>query len=163
MALKEMINRAGELGLGARVLNTQMTGEARKAGHKFAKQMNKLHAKSESDLVLLQGGETTVAVKGRGKGGRNQEFVLGALLNLGKWKGVAVASIGTDGIDGDSDAAGAIVDIDTLRRGNDMGLDIEMYLERNDSNTYLSLLNECIITGPTGTNVNDIVVGVAVD
>ncbi|MEE8167412.1 MAG: glycerate kinase [Candidatus Hydrothermarchaeales archaeon] len=158
--LKEMALRAGELGLKAKILDAQMTGEAKEAGRKFAEQIN-LWSASGGGTALLQGGETTVTVKGAGKGGRNQEFVLGALLSL-REKGVAIASMGTDGVDGSSDAAGAIIDGNSQRMGRRMSLDAERYLVKNDSNTYFSLLKECIVTGPTGTNVNDIVVGVVV-
>ncbi len=160
MALNEMAKRAGKLGLKARVIDTEMVGEAKERGRLFAEEINRLSDSSEGATVLLQGGETTVAVKGDGRGGRNQEFALGALLSLKKHDGIAVASMGTDGVDGQSDAAGAIVDGNSLGRGKDMGLDVQEYLKANDSNKYCFLLKECIITGPTGTNINDIVVGV---
>ncbi|MEE9609769.1 MAG: MOFRL family protein, partial [Desulfatiglandales bacterium] len=82
-----------------------------------------------------------------------------ALLTLKESNGIAIASMGTDGVDGLSDAAGAIIDGKSRERGVSMGLSIEKCLVENDSNTYCSMLEECIITGPTGTNINDIVVG----
>jgi len=159
MALKEMKQRAEKLGLKPKIVDKEMVGDAKERGRNFAEQINRLRDKQEKGIVLLQGGETTVKVKGDGRGGRNQEFVLGALLTLKESNGITIASMGTDGVDGLSDAAGAIIDGKSRERGVSMGLDIEKCLLENDSNTYCSMLEECIITGPTGTNINDIVVG----
>src|SRR5262249_45299182 len=105
---------------------------------------------------LLSGGETTVTVRGKGFGGRNQEFVLAAaiaLQNSGPW---TILSAGTDGIDGPTDAAGAIADERTLARARDLGLDPRSYLKRNDSYHFFKPLDSLITTGPTGTNVMDV-------
>jgi glycerate-2-kinase len=97
-------------------------------------------------------------VTGQGKGGRNQELVLSASLKISGLRGVAVASIGTDGVDGPTDAAGAIADGQTITRAQEMKLDPKEFLRNNDSYTFFSKLNDLIFTGPTGTCVNDITV-----
>lgn len=104
------------------------------------------------------GGETTVTVRGRGKGGRNQELVLSACKGISESENTVVASIGTDGIDGNSDAAGAIADSFTFKKALKMNLCPEQFLINNDSNTFFRKLKDTIQTGPTGTNVNDVTV-----
>jgi hydroxypyruvate reductase len=108
---------------------------------------------------LLAGGETTLEVKGTGKGGRNQEFALVAAREIRDRKGTIVLSAGTDGTDGPTDAAGAFADGTTIGRARAQGLDPEAYLENNDSYTLFDRLGDLLITGPTGTNVMDLVVG----
>jgi len=104
--------------------------------------------------ALVFGGELTVTLRGQGKGGRNQEMALSALPALEK--GWTLASIGTDGIDGNSDAAGALADSEVQRRARELKLEAAPYLERNDSNGFLSRAKGLLLTGPTGTNVADI-------
>ena len=101
---------------------------------------------------IISGGETTVTISGDGKGGRNQEFVLAAAIDIAGMKDVCVISGGTDGTDGPTDAAGAIADGETLRRAPDAA----DYLARNDSYSYFDRLGDLIKTGPTGTNVMDV-------
>jgi len=108
--------------------------------------------------AFVFGGETTVTVKGDGRGGRNQELCLSAALDISGLKGIALLSVGTDGIDGVTDAAGAIVDGESIVRGSNLGLDPLEYLNSNDSYNFFKALDDLIVTGPTGTNVNDIVV-----
>jgi hydroxypyruvate reductase len=110
--------------------------------------------------ALVGGGETVVTVSGTGKGGRNQELVLSVALGIQGTKNVAVCSMATDGIDGPTDAAGAIADGDTVARGKSRGLRARSYLARNDSYMYFRELGDLLVTGPTGTNVNDIFVAV---
>ncbi len=105
---------------------------------------------------IIVGGETTVTVTGKGLGGRNQEIALAAAQKLKDIDGIVVASLSTDGIDGPTDAAGAIVDGKTLIKAARMGLTPEEYLANNDSYHFFSKLSDLIFTGPTGTNVNDI-------
>ena len=107
---------------------------------------------TEGDLIL-GGGETTVTVTGGGKGGRNQEFVMAGLKHL---KGGILASIGTDGIDGNTDAAGAIGDESTLKLAKENGYEIDSFLENNNSFEFFDKLGDLFVTGPTGTNVMDI-------
>jgi glycerate-2-kinase len=108
-------------------------------------------------VALLLGGETTVTVQGRGRGGRNQELALSAAIDLEGDAGVLVASMGTDGTDGPTEAAGGFADGGTVARGRARGLDARELLRRNDSHTFLHAAGDLIVTGPTGTNVNDIV------
>jgi hydroxypyruvate reductase len=107
-------------------------------------------------LCLLSGGETTVTIKGKGKGGRNQEFVLASALAMEGEKHMVVLSGGTDGTDGPTDAAGAIADGDTLARGRAKGLDPWDHLQRNDSYPFFEALDDLLMTGPTRTNVMDV-------
>jgi glycerate 2-kinase len=105
--------------------------------------------------LLLLGGETTVQVTGRGIGGRNQEIALSAVPGLAKLKNVAMISFSTDGIDGPTDAAGAIVDGYTLQRAEELGLDPSTYLADNDSYHFFAELEDLVLTGATGTNIVD--------
>ncbi len=107
-------------------------------------------------LCILAGGETTVTVKGSGLGGRAQEFVLAAALEIEDREDILVFAFGTDGTDGPTDAAGAIADGSTAARARELGIDPEDSLKRNDSYNFFQSLGDLIITGPTGTNVNDI-------
>ena len=113
-------------------------------------------------IVILAGGETTVTVRGHGKGGRNQELVLSASLRINKLEGVVIASIGTDGVDGPTDAAGALVDGSTLKRARERGMNPLDYLVNNDSYSFFMNLNDLIMTGPTGTNINDLIILVSI-
>ena len=105
---------------------------------------------------MLSGGETTVTIKGKGRGGRNQEFVLASAIAIEGEEQVVVLSGGTDGTDGPTDAAGAIADGETLARARSKGLDPWDYLQRNDSYTFFEALDDLLMTGPTRTNVMDV-------
>jgi len=158
-ALKEIKRN----GLNALFLTSLMEGEARHIGTFFGALGEELLAKDKLKPILppagiIAGGETTVTVRGSGIGGRNQEISLSAALKITGAEGVAIASASTDGIDGPTDAAGAIVDGETILRSRKLGLDPVEYLENNDSYSFFSRLNDLIITGPTGTNVNDITI-----
>ena len=109
---------------------------------------------------LLAAGETTVVVRGVGKGGRNQEVALAAAMEMDGLDGVALASFATDGVDGPTDAAGALVDGATLARARERGLAPDRYLADNDAYRFFEGVGGLIRTGPTGTNVADIVVAV---
>ncbi len=102
------------------------------------------------------GGETTVTVSGGGRGGRNQELTLAAAIALDGAEGIAVVSFATDGIDGPTDAAGAIATGQTCARARALGLDPQAYLDDNDSYTFFEQVGGLIRIGPTGTNVNDV-------
>jgi len=105
--------------------------------------------------VLLSGGETTVTVRGPGRGGRNSEYLLALGLALGGHPGICAVACDTDGIDGASPAAGAIVTSDTLARARRAGVDPLAALAANDSYGFFAALGDLVVTGPTGTNVND--------
>jgi hydroxypyruvate reductase/glycerate 2-kinase len=120
--------------------------------------------KSEQPLCFLSGGELTVHVKGSGKGGRNQEFVLAVLSEIERHtesgplpgRDWLVASLGTDGIDGNTEAAGAWASPALLRKARELGLDIQRFLDANNSSDFFHQAGGLIITGPTGTNVMDL-------
>jgi glycerate-2-kinase len=153
------------LGYNTLVLGSRVQGEARHIGKMLAGLASSIKNEGiplSPPAALLMGGETTVTVTGDGVGGRNQELVLGAVRQIAGLDGVVVASIGTDGIDGSSEAAGAICDGHTLERALREGLKPEEYLKNNDSYSFFSWLGDAIITGPTLTNVMDLM-GVVVE
>ena len=161
VALREALEKARQLGFNSMILSTFIEGEARHIGTAIAGIAREITTSGfplESPAILLCGGETTVTVKGEGLGGRNQELALSAALRLRGLEGVVIASIGTDGIDGPTDAAGAIVDGSTWNRSRDKGLKLELSLNDNDSYTFFNQLGDLILTGPSGTNVNDIMI-----
>ena len=152
-------------GLSAFLLTSTLEGEAKQVGAFFAAIIREIVSSgnpARRPCAIVAGGETTVVVKGKGKGGRNQEIPLAAALKLCRSDGVVLASLATDGVDGPTDAAGAIVDGKTMMRAAEAGLAPEVYLAENDSYSFFSKLDDLIFTGPTGTNVNDISVLVAV-
>ena len=106
-------------------------------------------------MCIVAGGEVRVSVTGKGKGGRNQAFVLECIEKISE-KRIAILSAGTDGIDGNSVAAGAFADGNSFKRANDLNLDISKYISNSDSNTFFSKLGDDIVTGETGNNIRDI-------
>ena len=154
--------KAARLGFEAAVLSTEVRGEARAAGRwlaekaKEAKGFEGRKADAGKPLCLISGGETTVAVKGRGLGGRNMELALAFALEIEGEEGITLLSAGTDGGDGPTDAAGAIVDGQTATRARQAGLDPKAYLEENDSYGFFRGSAGLFVTGPTGTNVMDV-------
>jgi len=151
---------AKDLGYVVRLVEEPTSGEARIAGARFATQAAQSGAHSGGPVCVIASGEPTVRVKGAGQGGRNQEFALAMAATLAEARlggQFAVgASAGTDGIDGPTNAAGAVVDWTTLERARKGGLSAEEALARNDTYPLFSLLGDLIIWGPTGTNVGDI-------
>jgi glycerate 2-kinase len=140
-----------------------LRGEARECARSFCARLRKTaEALSPGHAVaMIAGGETTVNVRGRGKGGRNQEFALAAAVELSGEGAIAVLAAGTDGIDGPTDAAGAYADGSTVARASSLGLDPEAHLSRNDAYPFFEALGDLVVTGPTGTNVADLVIGLA--
>ena len=132
------------------------TSEVAKVHAAIAKEVGRSGNPLSPPLCLLSGGETTVTIKGKGRGGRNQEFVLVSALAIDGEKHMVVLSGGTDGTDGPTDAAGAIADGETVVRAREKGLDPLNYLHRNDSYTFFEALDDLLITGPTRTNVMDV-------
>jgi hydroxypyruvate reductase len=148
---------AASLGYGVAVLERATEGEARAASHDFVAHARRLAASGERPLCVLAAGESTVAVKGHGLGGRNQEFALAATPFIGSLGRASVlASVGTDGVDGPTPAAGALVDSSTLERAQRVGVDWESSLADNDAYHFFEPLGDLIVWGPTGTNVGDI-------
>ncbi|MBI5640528.1 MAG: glycerate kinase [Nitrospirae bacterium] len=158
IALSEAKQAAREKGLDAEILSSEIRGEAREVGKWLAnKAIGLRKAKSSSrSCCLISGGETTVTVKGNGLGGRNTELALAFAMEIDGMDGITLLSAGTDGTDGPSDAAGAIVDGETIGTAKSLGLDPRDYLENNDSYSFFRKAGGLFITGPTGTNVMDI-------
>ena len=149
---------AKELGYECIFLSDCLSGEASDTGREMA-QVLKQYAGSGRRIALLAGGETVVHVKGTGLGGRNQELALAAAQVLEGIPGAALISVGSDGTDGPTDAAGGYADTDTVAQLREKGMDVQAYLDNNDAYHALDAVGNLIITGPTGTNVNDLTVG----
>jgi glycerate 2-kinase len=158
-ALQAAADEAQRLGYKALILSSSIEGEAREVAKMFTAIAREIRASANPiapPACILCGGETTVTLQGDGKGGRNQEFALAAALVLdGMHKTVALCG-GTDGTDGPTDAAGAIVDGYTASRARAKGLDPADYLRRNDAYHFFQALEDLVITGPTRTNVMDV-------
>ena len=161
-ALDAAATKAQALGYTTTVLSPMLTGEAAIQAEAF---MNRLkNEKSSSPVCILWGGETTVTIKGTGKGGRNQQFALAALC---AWKNrewlknnkVVIMAGGTDGTDGPTTAAGAVIDADTFKKMDELSINPEAYLHNNDAYHFFKKTGGLIITGPTQTNVMDIIIG----
>jgi hydroxypyruvate reductase len=149
---------AGKIGYKTVRLDEPVVGDTRDAARHHAGLARKMIVESAPvapPACIVSGGETTVRVMGEGKGGRNQEFAIASAIQIDGLP-IAVLSAGTDGIDGATDAAGAICDGHTLKRANDLGIDALSYLGRNDSYSFFSRLGDLVKTGPTGTNVMDV-------
>ena len=141
------------------IIDDPIVGEAREAAGIFAAEARRRAETGNRPVCVIGAGETTVVVRGNGLGGRNQEFALAIAASApGPFANVryAAGSIGTDGIDGPTDAAGAIVDATTLERAAALGLDAHRFLNDNDSYHFFSALDDLLRTGPTGTNVGDV-------
>jgi len=159
LALKGAQKKAGKLGYNSMILSSSVQGETKDAAKVHAAIATEILASGnpiKPPACVLSGGETTVTIRGRGKGGRNQEFVLGAAIGIAGLKNTAILSCGTDGTDGPTDAAGAIADGTTVARAMNLGMDPAHYLKTNDSYIFFKRLNDLIITGPTYTNVMDL-------
>jgi glycerate-2-kinase len=139
-----------------------LEGEASQVAKSLAQKICKTVADEPKTVCLITGGETTVTVKGKGVGGRNQEFALAMALQLRGLEGFVFASLSTDGVDGPTDAAGAIIDGTTLTRAEQMGLNPEWFLQNNDSYHFFSGLKDLVLTGHTGTNVNDLAIALII-
>jgi hydroxypyruvate reductase len=156
-AIEAAQHEASALGYTVRVVPDAITGEARVAAERHVDRIAALSAGAPRPCCVLSSGETTVTVRGTGRGGRNQEFALALAAGLPRLGGrVAAASIGTDGIDGPTDAAGAIVDDTTMSRASASGLDAGASLDNNDAYAFFDRLADLVRTGPTSTNVGDI-------
>jgi glycerate-2-kinase len=144
-------------GYRARVLRTDLQGEARMVGARLADRLRFTAHEEERPACMIVGGETTVTILGSGKGGRNQELALAAVAPLAGLHNVSLITMATDGDDGPTDAAGAVVTGETAARAQASGLNVEDYLARNDSYHFFEALGDLLRPGYTGTNVNDLV------
>ena len=155
LALDAAARQARELDFHTLILSSAIAGETREIARMhaaIAREIARSGRPVRPPACILTGGETTVTLRGAGKGGRNQEFALAAALDIADLDNVVVFSAGTDGTDGPTDAAGAIADGDTLRRNPDA----RRYLDANDSYHYFESLGDLVFTGPTNTNVADV-------
>lgn len=159
LAVDAAASRARELGYRPLVLSTTIEGETRDIAAMHAAIAREIAATgrpARPPVCVISGGETTVTLRGRGLGGRNQEFALAAAIALEGLPGVLAFSAGTDGTDGPTDAAGAMADGATLARAAQLGLDARRALGENDSYRFFQPLGDLVMTGPTGTNVMDV-------
>jgi glycerate 2-kinase len=157
LAMDGAVQQASVLGYEVHIFNEATSGEARAAGYRFA--VDALELDQGKRMCVIASGETTVRVRGHGRGGRNQEFALGALPAIdgaARQSTVVLASAGTDGIDGPTDAAGAVVDTTTTVRAEIRGLSAETALKENAAYDFFAPLGDLIMWGPTGTNVGDL-------
>jgi glycerate 2-kinase len=157
--LRAVAHAAGAAGLRTILYPTALAGEAREAAHRFAclvKADAMGRRKSLRPLCVIAGGEPTVTVTGNGKGGRAQEFAAAAAFDLDGLPNVWLAALGTDGTDGPTEMAGAVVSGQTLARARNLGVNLRSALQRHDTYSAFKSLGCHIQTGPTGTNVNDL-------
>ena len=158
-AIRAARETAATLGYNPLVLSSFVAGETREVGRvhaAIAKEVLKSGNPVPPPACIISGGETTVTLRGKGKGGRNQEFALAAALEIEGLDRVVIMSGGTDGTDGPTDAAGAFAQGNTVDRGRLLGLEAESYLSENNSYNFFKPLNDLVITGPTLTNVMDL-------
>ncbi|HMR97858.1 MAG TPA: glycerate kinase [Anaerolineales bacterium] len=151
------LEQAQREGFGAEILTNELQGEAREIGVMLAKRLRDEATKRSRPFCLIAGGETTVTIKGNGKGGRNQELALAAVDELRDLKNVMLIALATDGEDGPTDAAGAVATGESAERAKRLGLNEADSLSRNDAYFFFESLHDLIETGPSGTNVNDLV------
>ncbi len=158
-AAQAALAAAQAAGFHALLLTTSLEGEAREVGKVLAAIAREIATNGHPltrPACVIAGGETTVTLRGTGLGGRNQELALSAALALAGLADAAVIALATDGGDGPTDAAGAIVTGQTCAYARALGLDPQAYLDNNDSYTFFERAGGMLLTGPTGTNVNDI-------
>ncbi|MGQ0811026.1 MAG: glycerate kinase type-2 family protein [Nitrospiraceae bacterium] len=158
-AVAAVSEAARRMGLNPLVLTSTLTGEAREMAKAFGAMAREIASTAKPvrrPCCIIAGGELTVTVRGSGLGGRAQEFALAAAIEIGGLSKVWIAAFGTDGTDGPTDAAGAVVDGETVARARKLGLDLHRALDQNDAYHVFRKLRNHIITGPTGTNVNDL-------
>jgi hydroxypyruvate reductase len=151
--------KARQLGFTPYLLTRSLQGEAREAARQFADLARQIRTSGRpvsAPACVIAGGETTVRVRGAGKGGRCQEFCLAGALHLAGTRDVVLLAAGTDGSDGPTDAAGALADGLSVKRGEELGLDPAARLEENDSYRFFAALGDLVTTGPTHTNLLDL-------
>jgi len=159
LALKAASKKARELGYKTMILSSMIEGDTTHVAHvhsAIAREIIQTGNPIPSPACILSGGETTVTIKGKGLGGRNQEFALVAAMDIAEAENIVILSGDSDGTDGPTDAAGAIADATTLSRAMNMGLNPSHFLANNDSYHFFQKLGDLLITGPTNTNVMDL-------
>ncbi|NIR47227.1 glycerate kinase [candidate division KSB1 bacterium] len=158
-ALLAAEEKANSLGYHSLVLSSFIEGETKDVARvhaAIAKEILQTGNPVKPPACVISGGETTVTIRGDGKGGRNQEFVLAAALDIAGLHSVVILSGGTDGTDGPTDAAGAICDGRTVERASEQGLNARQHLSNNDAYPFFKKLDDLLMTGPTNTNVIDL-------
>lgn len=159
LALQTAMLKARKIGFSGEVLSSQIQGDSRQIGRVFGQKIIGLKKQMKSGskpICIIAGGETTIKVKGKGKGGRNLETALACAMEIKGIEGVYFAAIASDGEDGITDAAGAIVNGQTIDKAHKLGLDPKKFQERNDTYSFFTKVGGLVKTGSTGTNVNDI-------
>jgi hydroxypyruvate reductase len=155
VSAKAVKSQADREGFNAQIITTSLQGEARKIGRELAQRLRS--EKSASPFCLIFGGETTVTLNNaRGQGGRNQELALSAVRELAGAENLMLITLATDGEDGPTDAAGAVVTGETLARAEKLGLSVDAHLEEHNAYLFFDALGDLIKIGSTGTNVNDL-------
>lgn len=157
-SLEAAAGLAAGQGVKGTILSDRLEGEAREVGRTMAELARRVHETGQPGgppCLLLSGGETTVTVRGHGRGGRNVEFLLAFGIALGECAGVWALAGDTDGVDGMEPIAGAVWRPDTLSRAARLGLNPRQFLDANDAHTFFAALGDSVVTGPTLTNVND--------
>jgi hydroxypyruvate reductase len=157
LAARAAFDQAEREGFHAEIVTKELQGEARELGIRLAGQLQDEISKRSHPFCLIAGGETTVILRGNGKGGRNQELALAAVDELAGLKDAMLITLATDGDDGPTDAAGAVVTGESAQRAESIGLRAADYLSRNDAYPFFDALGDLIKSGPTGTNVNDLI------
>ncbi|MBI3162493.1 MAG: DUF4147 domain-containing protein [Chloroflexi bacterium] len=157
IVLKAAEVQAKQEGFETKIIRVNLQGEASVVGREIALTLKESLVSIQRPFCLLAGGETTVTLNGDGKGGRNQELALAAVDALDGLTDVMLISIATDGEDGPTDAAGAVTTGESAQRANRLGMSAAGHLSRNDARTFFAGLNDLIKTGPSGTNVNDLI------
>ncbi len=159
-ALDAAKSESQSLGFEAEIISSSIAGEAREVGKWLAKKALEIKGtkaqRHRGAKCLISGGETTVTVKGNGKGGRNTELALSFAIEIEGIEGITFLSAGTDGTDGPTDAAGAIVDGKAIPEAKSLGINPQENLNNNDSYNFFKQIDSLLITGPTGTNVMDV-------
>jgi len=159
VSLEAAAKAARNLGVEAVILSDAIEGEAREVAHVHAALAKQVLSKNQpfaKPVVILSGGETTVTVRGKGKGGRNSEFLLSLAIDIDAADGISAFAADTDGIDGSEDNAGAFADSTSIARLLAKGHDASAYLNSNDAWTAFNAIDDLFVPGPTGTNVNDL-------
>ncbi|MGB8981821.1 MAG: glycerate kinase [Anaerolineales bacterium] len=157
LAALAALKQAEQEGFQAEILTNAMQGEAREVGRDLAQRLRVGSTVKTRPFCLIVGGETTVTIQGDGKGGRNQELALAAVPELAGLQDALLIALATDGDDGPTDAAGAVVTGESAHRAAALGLDAAGHLSRNDAYPFFEALGDLLRTGPTGTNVNDLI------
>jgi len=163
LAAQAALEQAQREGIHAEILTNELQGEARDAGFDLANRLRVSTMQTTRPFCLIAGGETTVTIRGNGKGGRNQELALAAVNELKDLENVMLVALATDGDDGPTDAAGAVVTGESAQRAESLGVDVTGHLSRNDGYVFFDALGDLIRSGPSGTNVNDLIFLLALD